>query len=165
MIDDMDGADDVDCVEEHLLVFLPVFLILDFSAVFFTSSFKPHLPFLLSSFLVQVFFSPFFPALNYLSPTIPRHTSLKVMVVLMLANGLRCLSNSDFGEVLEWWVGRVVKWVDSVMGPLEMDGALDMLNMESLLELLVMDEGLEMLKAERLIKLWETKCFVELQRV
>ena len=50
--DDVDGAEDVDGVEEHLLVFLPVFLLLDFSAFFLTSSFGPHLPFLFSSFLV-----------------------------------------------------------------------------------------------------------------
>ena len=50
--DDVDGAEDVDGVEEHLLVFLPVFLLLDFSACFLTSSFGPHLPFLFSSFLI-----------------------------------------------------------------------------------------------------------------
>ena len=76
----------------------------------------------------------------------------------MLSNGLRCLPNSDFGEVLEWWVDGVVK-----MGGLcdaYPHGALEMLKMESLAELWAMDEVLEMLKAECLIELWETKCSV-----
>ena len=37
----------------------------------------------------------------------------------MLSNGLRCLTNNDFEEVLQWWVDGVVKMGGVCNGAIE----------------------------------------------
>ena len=122
---DMGGADDVDRAEERELVFLPEFWLLDFSSFFLAcisfflwTSFAFSSLFLSRSSFLFSFSSASNCFLRFFSSNIPRHSSLVstlacpvflVMVDLMLSNGLRCLPNSDFGEMLEWWVDGVVK--------------------------------------------------------